>query len=133
MTDRPPPAVAAIAGYHAHVYFDAASRPQAAALRAEIERRFPVQMGRWWDRPIGPHPEPMYQVGFAADQFPHLLPWLMLNRGSLAILVHPSTGDDRADHADYPLWLGRVLPLRLAFFAELEAGRASIPSPEARE
>ena len=27
--------------------------------------------------------------------------------------VHPVTGDDYLDHADYPLWLGKPLPLLL--------------------
>ncbi|MSP66924.1 MAG: 4,5-dioxygenase [Alphaproteobacteria bacterium] len=134
MSAPAPPPLAAITGYHAHVYFDPLTKAAAAALRAEIERRFPVEMGRWWDRPIGPHPEPMYQVAFGTAEFPRLVPWLMLNRGELTILVHPSTGDDRADHADYPMWLGRALTLRLAFFDELEAARAAAPkkpTPEA--
>jgi len=37
----------------------------------------------------------------------------MLNRGSLAVLVHPLTGDDYEDHAHHALWLGRVLSLDL--------------------
>jgi aromatic ring-cleaving dioxygenase len=34
----------------------------------------------------------------------------MLNRDGLAILLHPETGNDYADHA---VWFGAVLPLRL--------------------
>ena len=127
------PAPVAITGYHAHIYFDPLTKAVAAALREEIQRRFPVEMGRWWDRPIGPHPEPMYQVAFAVAEFQRLVPWLMLNRGGLTILVHPSTGDDRADHADYPMWLGRALTLRLAFFAELEAARGTLPKKPTTE
>ena len=60
----------------------------------------------------------MYQVLFAADQFARLVPWLMLNRGPLDVLVHPSTGDDLADHTAHALWLGEQLPLRLEALAE---------------
>ena len=42
-----------------------------------------------------------------------LLPFLMLNREGLSILVHPETGNDYRDHAEYPLWLGAPLPLLL--------------------
>ncbi|MDH5750195.1 MAG: aromatic ring-cleaving dioxygenase [Rhodospirillales bacterium] len=115
MTD---PAV--ITGYHAHVYYnDADSRARAARLRDLIDEKFEVVLGRWRDEPVGPHPRPMYQVAFAADQFAALVPWLMLNRDGLTILVHPETGDQVVDHRDQPLWLGEVLDLNIAF---LEAG-----------
>ena len=104
---------ASIESYHAHIYYDAASRPAAAALRDQIEGIFKVEMGRWRDEPVGPHPQAMYQVAFAVDQFPHLVPWLMLNRMGLTVLVHPNTGDAYRDHAEHPLWLGAKLELRL--------------------
>jgi aromatic ring-cleaving dioxygenase len=105
---------ASIEGYHAHIYYDAESRAAAAALRDQIEGAFKVTMGRWRDEPVGPHPQPMYQVAFAVDQFPRLVPWLMLNRTGLTVLVHPTTGDAFRDHAEYALWLGAKLELRLA-------------------
>ncbi len=104
---------AGIAGYHAHVYYDGASKPVAARLRQALSERFSVQLGRWHDKLIGPHPKAMYQVAFAVVEFPRLVPWLMLNRAKLSILVHPLTGDDYADHARFALWLGPPLRLRL--------------------
>ena len=105
---------ASIESYHAHVYYHAASRPAAAALRDQIEGAFKVTMGRWRDEPVGPHPQAMYQVAFAVDQFAWLVPWLMLNRAGLTVLVHPNSGDAYRDHADHALWLGAKLDLRLA-------------------
>ena len=102
-----------IHGYHAHVYYDPSSRDTAADLRDKIERTFTVEMGRWRDEPVGPHPQAMYQVKFQPDEFARIVPWLMLNRSGLAILVHPETGDDYLDHATNALWLGDKLPLRL--------------------
>jgi DOPA 4,5-dioxygenase len=104
---------ARIAGYHAHVYYDAATRPVAERLRQAMGERFAVTLGRWHDQPVGPHPRSMYQVAFAVAEFARLVPWLMLNRAGFSILVHPSTGDDYEDHARFPLWLGTPLPLRL--------------------
>lgn len=103
----------AIADCHAHVYYDAASRGQAEALRDAMAGRFPVRLGRWHDRPVGPHPQSMYQVAFPLAAFGSFVPWLALNRGDLAILVHPLTGDDVADHSRHALWLGGPLPLDL--------------------
>lgn len=103
----------AIAGYHAHVYYDPASRAVAAALREALAERFRVALGRWRDAPVGPHPQAMYQVAFEVEEFARLVPWLMLNRGELVVLVHPLTGDEYADHAHHALWLGAKLPLAL--------------------
>jgi aromatic ring-cleaving dioxygenase len=103
----------AITGYHAHIYYDPATRSVAEDLRTAIGAGFEVQLGRWHDNPIGPHPVSMYQVAFAIGEFPRLVPWLMLNRRGLSVLVHPLTGDDYEDHATYALWLGASLPLRL--------------------
>lgn len=104
---------AAIEGYHAHVYYDATTRAVAERLRRALDQSFKVRLGRWHDAPVGPHPAAMYQVAFDAAEFSRLVPWLMLNRAGLAILVHPLTGDDYDDHARYALWLGTPLPLRL--------------------
>lgn len=103
----------AIDGYHAHVYYDPATRPAAERLRAAIGERFAARLGSWHDEPVGPHPSAMYQVAFAAGELARLLPWLMLNRGGLSVLVHPLTGDDYADHARFALWLGTPQLLRL--------------------
>jgi DOPA 4,5-dioxygenase len=101
-----------IESYHAHIYFDGAEqRRVAAALREEFGRRFQVWVGDLWDKPIGPHPLPMFEIAFDTRQFAEVVPWLMLNRGDLAVLVHPNTGRPRRDHLNDSLWLGQVLQL----------------------
>jgi len=110
-----PQSIAAIHSYHAHVYFDpATTRRQAEAVRQGIAARFLVQLGRWHDVLVGPHTRAMYQVAFMLDVFPRLVPWLMLNRRGLAVLVHPNTDDTYADHVTHALWLGEILPLKVA-------------------
>ncbi len=103
-----------IRSYHAHIYYDpATTRPVAERLREAIGRNFTVELGRWHDEPVGPHPTSMYQAAFAVDEFPRLVPWLMLNRSGLDVLVHPQTDDPHQDHAVHALWLGTKLPLKL--------------------
>ena len=110
-----------IRGYHAHIYYrNPAEKAEAAVLRSQLEQRFDVTMGRWRDTPVGPHPLPMYQVAFAVDQFAAFVPWLMLNRRDLTILVHPETGQDVPDHGIHPIWMGEVLALDLAFLAQFD-------------
>lgn len=101
-----------VSGYHVHIYYEERDGPAAArALRDAIAERFDVELGMWRDKPGGPHPAPMFQLNFAVESFAEIVPWLMLNRGGLNLLVHPETGDDVADHGDHALWLGQTLPI----------------------
>ena len=100
-------------GYHAHVYYDAASRHIAERLREQLVAGFPVELGRFSDDPVGPHPVSQFQVIFKPDAFQSVVPWLMLRREGLDILVHPLTDDMVDDHTVYALWLGTPIGLRL--------------------
>lgn len=110
-----------ITGYHAHVYFDADTEDTARQLCQEAARLFPVQMGRMHARNVGPHPRWSCQLGFAADIFDQVIPWLMLNRQGLTIFAHPETGDHLADHRDHALWMGEMLELDLSIFDKADA------------
>lgn len=106
-----------ITGYHAHIYYSPETRDIAAALRQAIDENFNVILGRWRDMPVGPHPEPMYQVAFSTAEFEKLVPWLMINHQNQDIFIHPMTGNDLEDHRDYATWIGNKLNLNLEFFA----------------
>jgi aromatic ring-cleaving dioxygenase len=102
-----------IRSYHAHIYYAGETRQTAERLREQLGSNFTVELGRWHDEPVGPHPTSMYQVAFPVAEFPRLVPWLMLNRSGLDILVHPQTDDAYEDHATHAAWLGNKLKLRL--------------------
>src|SRR5512144_1990922 len=113
------PDLAAIASWHAHVYFDAGSRDRAWALRETIGRelRGLVAIGRFHERPVGPHPAWSFQLAFAPADFASVMPWLVLNRAGLDVFAHPNTGDELADHRDRAVWIGRSSALDLAALA----------------
>ena len=109
----------AITSWHAHVYFDAASRDAAWTLRQLIDTELKgrVQLGRFHEKPVGPHPMWSYQLAFAPEQFAHVVGWLALNHGALDVFVHPNTDDELRDHRDSALWLGRSYTLDLKALA----------------
>jgi DOPA 4,5-dioxygenase len=92
-------------GYHAHVYYDQATRPTAERLRDTIISRFAVKPGAFSDEPIGPHPISQFNVIFETEEFKNVVPWLMLNREGLDVLVHPLT-ELYDDHQECSTWLG---------------------------
>src|SRR5580698_9444260 len=108
----------AITDYHAHIYYDPAkTRDKAERLRERVGTAFPeATLGRWHDELVGPHPQSMYQIAFPTAMLAKFVPWLMLNRDGLAVLLHPETGDDLIDHSDHAAWFGAMLPLRLEVF-----------------
>jgi len=114
----------AITSYHAHVYYDpAATRDRAERLRERVAAQFPqAKLGRWHDEQVGPHLQSMYQIAFPSEMLASFLPWLMLNRDDLTILLHPQTGNAYRDHTRHAVWFGAVLPLRLEAFKDRDAG-----------
>ena len=87
--------------------------------------------------PVGPHTAAMYQVAFSTEQFARFVPWLMLGRGGLDVLVHPNTLAPRDDHLQHALWLGDKLPLHetvlpLRLDAEQEYPSNPTPRPTSR-
>ena len=133
MTTPSPQPLAAIGSFHAHVYFDGpAQRETALALRAQIAERFAVTLGRVHDGLVGPHARAMYQVAFDVPLFGNFVPWLMLNRQGLTVLVHTNTRDERRDHLVHALWMGEILdivgPDRLA--PDMEPERAPPPNTQ---
>jgi len=106
---------AIIRDYHVHVYYDpATTRAAAERLRERVAAAFPdAKLGRWHDKLVGPHTQSMFQIAFPRDMLATFVPWLMLNRDGLTLLLHPDTGDAYVDHTAHAAWFGAVLPLRL--------------------
>lgn len=108
-----------IQDWHAHVYFDAATKPTAEAVLADVETALPgLKIGRVHDKPVGPHPQGSCQVLVPNDRLAEVASWFAVNRRGLTILLHPNTEDDLKDHRDYPIWYGSAPKINFEMFEE---------------
>ena len=106
--------MSAISEYHAHVYYDAATREQAHQFCTAAGEKFGLKVGRMHDNPVGPHPRGSCQLTVTTEQFATVIPWLIQNRQGLTVFTHAQTGDALKDHTDHVLWLGPSEPLKLS-------------------
>lgn len=119
-------------GYHAHVYYNAETKPQATRLREEIIAKFKVEPGGFSDEPVGPHPVSQFNVIFETPEFQNIVPWLMLNRDGLDILVHPLTDSSYNDHTALAMWLGAPVALKTERLRHAPVGDHLMPSAQRR-
>ncbi|PIP88941.1 MAG: 4,5-dioxygenase [Bdellovibrionales bacterium CG12_big_fil_rev_8_21_14_0_65_38_15] len=102
--------------YHFHLYFSSHQMEIANALAAQIAEEFQLQVGRVWDRPVGPHPINSCQITVPYEKFESLASWLLVHRQGLDIFIHPEGEDDLVDHRDHIMWIGRSYDLKLDIF-----------------
>jgi aromatic ring-cleaving dioxygenase len=106
-----------IRDFHAHIYYDPEQVDAARELAASVQQRFPVAVGHFHLRSVGPHPRGSVQLTLAKDLFGDVAQFLALNRGGLTIFAHANTGDDLADHTRHVIWFGPSESLDLSIFA----------------
>ena len=104
--------------YHAHIYFGPETRGHAQKFRQAILDLNLVDVKVWEliDRPIGPHPLPMFEVDFSNERFEFLMDWFKKNHKELSILIHENTGHDLRDHTEGAFWLGEKQALVFSIF-----------------
>ncbi len=98
------------APYHAHIYYDAAERSVAAALREDFGRDPAILfVGSMTEGGVGPHPIAQYEVHFLGSAVPAVV--AAIEATGLRALVHPLTDDDLADHTTLAHWIGEPVEL----------------------
>lgn len=113
--------------FHSHVYFEAATRASAVALQQALIHDLPgtVRVSRLVDRPIGPHPLPMFEIDFGLADYPAVRAYLEANRGPHTALIHQLTSDDIWDHTEGAEWVGPPVALNLQFLRDFNAGKVA--------
>ena len=107
--------------YHAHIYWkNPQERHTAMWLRTYLHDNG-CALGRIWDKPIGPHPLPMYQVMY--DDSNKACIEKYLSNKELTVLLHEDIGDNHVrDHTEGARWIGTPLALDLEFLEKLDQG-----------
>lgn len=106
----------AVRDFHVHIYFDAEDLERAQELAASVKERFAVAVGHFHQRPVGPHPRGSVQLTVPTERFGEVATWLAVNRASLTIFAHASTGEDLQDHTHNVVWFGPSEALNLSIF-----------------
>ncbi|KAJ5555063.1 hypothetical protein N7461_003533 [Penicillium sp. DV-2018c] len=108
----------------------------ARALWERIRREFPeLRIYTFFDRPVGPHPVAMFEVNlFTPAQFGAFVPWLVINRGPLSVLLHPNTveTEEKRNHTQRATWLGDRIPLDLRIFKLMKQKRREEEAAKAK-
>ena len=98
------------APHHAHIYYSAEQRAVAEALREQFSGDAEILfVGRLMDRPVGPHPQPQFELHFLGASVANVI--AAIEASGLRALVHPLTDDDLADHTSLGRWIGEPLAL----------------------
>ena len=102
--------------WHAHVYYDEQSWDAAQLLHQQLSDQLAggtfaglVLVGQMYDRGVGPHPKPQFELQFYESAVPRITQ--ILEATGLTSLIHPLTDDDLADHTTLAQWIGEPLPL----------------------
>jgi aromatic ring-cleaving dioxygenase len=102
--------------YHAHVYYDREAWDVARRLHQELcdmqlSGTLPglVLVGRMYEKGVGPHPKPQFEIQFVRSAVPAIE--RILRATGLTSLIHPLTDDDLADHTTLADWIGEPIPL----------------------
>lgn len=62
----------------------------------------------------------MFEVNILTPvHFGAFIPWLVINRGPLSVLLHPNTDDPLRDHTQRATWLGKEVPVDVGLLREL--------------
>ncbi len=106
-----------IKNFHIHLYFNEQSLSIAKKVAEAVASEFPrVEVGRFHEGPVGPHPIGSVQLLIDNENFGPVLSFVALNHKGLTIFAHPNTGDDLLDHTEHAIWLGTQMSLNLDLF-----------------
>jgi aromatic ring-cleaving dioxygenase len=101
--------------YDIHIYWrNNDERDEALALQRVLIANS-VQTFPFVEKPIGPHPYPMFESHVTTQTLTAIESLLVINRKSCSMLIHEKTGDHVYDHTKGARFLGEPLQLNIEF------------------
>ena len=101
--------------YDIHIYWrNNNERNEALALQKVLTEN-DVQTFPFVEKPIGPHPYPMFESHVTNQKLTVIESLLITNRKSCSILIYQKTGDHIYDHTKGARFLGEPLELNIEF------------------
>jgi DOPA 4,5-dioxygenase len=101
--------------YDIHIYWRNNDERNEAVELQKLLIENNVQTFPFVEKPIGPHPYPMFESHISTKSLPEIESTLDLNRRSCSILIHEKTGDHLYDHTEGARFLGEPLELNIEF------------------
>ena len=101
--------------YDIHTYWRNSDEREEALELQKVLIESNVQTFPFVEKPIGPHPYPMFESHVTNQTLPVIELLLVANRQSCSILIHEKTGDHVYDHTKGARFLGEPLELNIEF------------------
>ena len=101
--------------YDIHIYWRNSDEREEALELQKVLIESNVQTFPFVEKPIGPHPYPMFESHVTNQVLPIIESLLVANRKRCSILIHEKTGDHLYDHTKGARFLGEPLELNIEF------------------
>jgi len=101
--------------YDIHIYWRNSDECEEALALQKVLIENNVQTFSLVEKPIGPHPYPMFESHVNSQTLPIIESLLVANRKSCSILIHEKTGDHVYDYTKGSRFLGEPLELNIEF------------------
>lgn len=64
-------------------------------------------------KPVGPHPVGSFETWVPVEYFSKIYEWFLQKRSPLTIFIHPLTKDEKIDHTNRVVFMGKSYALNI--------------------
>jgi aromatic ring-cleaving dioxygenase len=101
--------------YDIHIYWRNNDERKVALALQKVLIENNIQTFPFVEKPIGPHPYPMFESHVTSQALSVIESLIVANRKSCSVLIHEKTGDHVYDHTKGARFLGEPLELNIGF------------------